>query len=343
MSKYQDVINYFLYKADKIFKENSQSSKFRAINYKRVANIIEQKCQIEQPVDPIFVNNLPITNYMKQQILNFDKNDMMDANTKFNTKSKSNIKSNTNTKSNTKYNNKSNTKYNNKSNTNTKNQLLIELKNVLGIGDEKAKKLIKDGIKDIKELKLKKWKEKLSNETKLFLSKTPEKPIPNNEIKIIELLIKKLKFKTEFVGSYRRKKTRSNDIDIMIISDDKLILDKFLLSLIKLTNNKVYPYSKGNDKMSIIIDTEKITEIPHIYKLDIFRCPIELYIPMLLYSTGSKEFNIYMRSVAKRKGFLLNQTGLYNKNSGEKISGLNTEKSYFDFLNIPYKEPEERL
>jgi len=307
--KYKDIIEYFLYKANKIFKEKTQSSRFRALNYKKVANIIEQKCNnlnnLNNTIDHDFIINLPITNYMKKQILEFKK--------------PKNIK------------------------LNKKETLFIELKKILGIGDEKAKMLINEGLKNINDLKLKKWQDKLSEETKIYLSNTPEKPIPFLDIQKIEKLIKKLKFKLEFVGSYRRKKINSNDIDIMIISDDELILDKFLLALNKLTKNKIFLYSKGPDKMSLIIDTEKITSEKHIYKIDVFRCSIELYIPMLLYSTGSKEFNIKMRSIAKRKGYLLNQNGLFNKNSQKKIDNLKSEKDYFDFLEMEYKLPEDRI
>lgn len=307
MIKYIDIINYFLYKAGQIFKEKSSTSRFRALNYKRVANIIEQKCSdTNSLIDNNFILNLPITDYMKKQILNFKG-------------------------------------LNIKSKINKKELLFVELKKILGIGDERAKLLINEGLKDIKDLQLKKWKDKLTDETKLFLSKTPEKPIPYLDIQKIEKLFKKLKFKLEFVGSYRRKKNKSNDIDIMVISNDEMILDKFLLSIIKLTKNKIYPYSKGPDKMSIIIDTENITDTKHIYKIDIFRCSTEIYIPMLLYSTGSKEFNINMRSIAKRKGYLLNQNGIYKKTTGEKIYGLKSEQDYFNLLSIKYKNPEERI
>lgn len=306
MITYKNIIDYFKHKANEIFKEKNITSKYRALNYRRVINIIEQKCpDINKNIDHKFIDTLPITEYMKNQILDFKLSKVVKIN--------------------------------------KKDKLFNDLKKILGIGDEKAKQLINDGIKDIKELHHKKWLDKLPQETKIFLSKMPEKPIPYNDIKLIEKLIKKIKIKMEFVGSYRRKKSNSNDIDIMIISNDENILDKFLNSLIKLTKNKVYPYSKGPDKMSIIIDTENITKEKHIYKLDIFRCPEDNYIPMLLYSTGSKEFNIYMRTIAKRKGYLLNQNGLFKKHNGEKINGLNIEKDYFDLLDIKYKLPEDRI
>jgi DNA polymerase (family 10) len=322
MVTYKSIINYFKNKANKILKENNTTSKFRALNYRRVINIIENKCpDINQNISCKFINELPITNYMKKQILDYEKNKNEDS-----LKNADSVKNADSIK-----------------NIGIQDKLYNDLKGILGIGSEKAKKLILEGVKDIKDLHYKKWFEKLPNETKIFLSKIPEKPIPYNNIKVIEKLIKKIKIKMEFVGSYRRKKSFSNDIDIMLISDNENILDEFLNKLNKLTKNKTYPYSKGSDKMSIIIDTENITPEKHIYKLDIFRCPKDIYIPMLLYSTGSKEFNIFMRSIAKRKGYLLNQNGLFRKNNGEKITGLNTEKDYFDLLGILYKNPEDRI
>ena len=47
-----------------------------------------------------------------------------------------------------------------------------------------------------------------------------------------------------------------------------------------------------------------------------------------------------MRSIAKRKGYLLNQNGLFK--NGHKVSGLKNEKDYFKILDMDYLEPEAR-
>ena len=89
------------------------------------------------------------------------------------------------------------------------------------------------------------------------------------------------------------------------------------------------------------IESKEIEPNKKIYKIDVFRTSIEDQIPMLLYSTGSKEFNIVMRGKAKKLGYLLNQKGLFKK--GEKVDNLTSEKDYFDILGMAYQEPRERF
>ena len=152
--------------------------------------------------------------------------------------------------------------------------------------------------------------------------------------------------KIELVGSYRRKKKTSRDIDVMVISKKPDILIELIEKLKKLFKNQAYPYSQGKDKLSIIV---KFKDDAH-YKMDMFRVDPSEYTPMLLYSTGSKQFNIKMRARAKKQGYLLNQRGLFKKDnkqdSGDSLTpvdGLNTEQDYFDILNMKYLEPHERI
>jgi DNA polymerase/3'-5' exonuclease PolX len=48
-----------------------------------------------------------------------------------------------------------------------------------------------------------------------------------------------------------------------------------------------------------------------LYRIDIILLPYESYYSGLLYFTGSKEFNIKIRSKAKILGYKLNEYGLY--------------------------------
>ena len=65
---------------------------------------------------------------------------------------------------------------------------------------------------------------------------------------------------------------------------------------------------------------------------------------MLLYSTGSKEFNLKMRAHAKGLGYLLNQKGLYYANEKKELvrDGVKTEKEIFEILSLPYTPPNKR-
>jgi hypothetical protein len=218
-------------------------------------------------------------------------------------------------------------------------ELYNELNNIMGIGPNKAKILIEKGLTNIKQLKNKKYYNLLNEDTKVFLEYNPERKIPHEIIKLIEPIIKIRGFKIKIVGSYRRKKAFSSDIDLMIVSDEIDIIEKYINSLKK--KIKSYTYSMGLDKASIIIDLREMKYFNEsdVYKIDIFRTIPENEIPMLIYSTGSKQFNIIMRSVAKKRGYKLNQNGLYKDN--KKIE-LKTEKDYFDFLNMTYRTPSQR-
>jgi len=62
---------------------------------------------------------------------------------------------------------------------------------------------------------------------------------------------------------------------------------------------------------------------------------------MLMHATGSRQFNIKMRAVAKNQGLKLNQYGLWRINDEPVVRGKD-EKDIFDYLSMRYHDPEER-
>ncbi len=74
--------------------------------------------------------------------------------------------------------------------------------------------------------------------------------------------------------------------------------------------------------------------------IDIIFVPMESLPTAISYFVGSKIFNMKMRETAKRKGYKLNEYGLYDE-YGEQIK-LKSERELFDKLGIEYLEPEER-
>jgi DNA polymerase/3'-5' exonuclease PolX len=216
-------------------------------------------------------------------------------------------------------------------------QLTNDLIEFAGVGKSKAKSLIDSGLVSISDLRKKKYKDQLNDATILLMKYKPNRKIPHNSIKSIE---KKLTGfpNTQLVGSFRRKKSTSRDIDVMIVSNKKTVLDEYLVYLTKKFKT-IHIYAKGLDKVSLIVlIDEKKTEY---YKLDVFRCPIVSQYAMLLYSTGSKDFNIKMRATASRLGYLLNQNGIFKKGSNSMIP-VKSEKGFFKILNMPYVEPHKR-
>lgn len=166
-----------------------------------------------------------------------------------------------------------------------------------------------------------------------FANLKPETAIPRSISSDIMKILTKYP-NTTAVGSYRRNTRYNSDLDIVITSNATNTLSKYIKWIY---DQGLYPYiySKGNSKMSMIINHKNKA-----YKVDVFRCPPNEKATMILYSTGSKNFNIRMRSNAKKKGYLLNQHGIYK--DGEKIR-TNSENDVFDVLGMTYVEPENRI
>lgn len=126
-------------------------------------------------------------------------------------------------------------------------------------------------------------------------------------------------------GSIRRKAPNPNDIDIVIIPEPgklDLIKQKFDL----LTTPTMY----GNKKMSGKAQG---------YQVDLFFATPQDYESQLMFATGPVGANIWHRTQAKRKGWLLNQYGLFDK-KGMRIAS--TEKGIYQALGLSYRPPELR-
>jgi len=94
-------------------------------------------------------------------------------------------------------------------------------------------------------------------------------------------------------------------------------------------------YSIGKMKSSMIVQFPEAN-----VKIDLFRATKTNFAAMLLYSTGSKEFNIMTRKVAKKLGLKLNQNGIFDA-KGKRFP-TKTEKDLFKILKLDYLEPHKR-
>ena len=248
------------------------------------------------------------------------------------------------------------------------------------IGDATAEKIIELNINNIQELKQRqdeeipgkgKKKLKLLNDSQkkglTYYEEIAER-IPRKEIDDYKELLTKIFNETcaengysnktnkfEIVGSYRRGKPDSGDIDIFITSaeDDKTIFNKFLEKMDGTKKDEESNESKiikafltrGEKKVMVI---GKLTEKNLARRLDFLYSPPEEYAFAILYFTGSMEFNTAMRQHTLMQNLTLNEHGFHkmeNKIKGNKITSppFNTEKDIFDYLNLEFKEPNERI
>ncbi len=169
--------------------------------------------------------------------------------------------------------------------------------------------------------------------TRADLEYRPNKLIPRSVMHKIEQELKKIiKIQHTIAGSYRRHKPQSRDIDLIIC--DKNTLEKLPnYRSVNLYFSK--PFAAGPSKISVFIIYKK-----WVIKTDIFMTNISEYPAMLLFATGSAKFNVRMRYIAKKRGYLLNQFGIFRNR--EKIP-TKSEEDIFNILKIKYLPPKDRV
>lgn len=241
---------------------------------------------------------------------------------------------------------------------NAKKNPLITLTQVYGIGPKKAHQLIENGITTIDELR--NHPEYLTDIQKIGLKYYEHilEKIPRDEIMEYEMIFSKImnvfnlnreydneKGHFEIVGSYRRGKMESGDIDVIITHSSNKIYNQFIDALIE-HNIILHVLSRGESKCLTL------TRIPNrpgkVRRIDFLYSPPHEYPFAILYFTGSKSFNTVMRLKALEKGYTLNEHGISLKENGVKgelISDVSfkDERSIFDFFEIKYKFPQERI
>ena len=257
-----------------------------------------------------------------------------------------------------------------------KNNPINIFANIYGIGPVKAKELVDSkNILTLEDLKLRQ-NELQENKLPLLNSKQQIglkyyndllKRIPREEIEEFKLLLEtnfketltenneaQENHKFEIVGSYRRAKQESGDIDLIFTSynNNKIVFENFIK---KLQAKKILLeiLSKGATKSLTIGKLPKPTATSR--RIDFLYAPPEDYPFAILYFTGSKEFNTAMRQHALNVDLTLSEHGFYKllkkstqtketKVKQEKLVNVlfKTEKDIFDFLHMEYKEPQDR-
>lgn len=132
--------------------------------------------------------------------------------------------------------------------------------------------------------------------------------------------------KYDIAGSIRQGKDMVGDVDIVVLPNISLLefIDKV---------KDIIEYEYGGNK--------KIFGMYLGRPVNIFITTQDSYGACLYQSTGPAMYNVHKRRMAKAKGYKLNEYGLFNRDTDEKVAG-ETERSIFDFLGWSYKEPSDR-
>ena len=245
------------------------------------------------------------------------------------------------------------------------------LETVTGIGPVKAKKLISEGytLDKLQELFIddpETLNGLLTHHQILGIKyyRDLEHRIPHKEIQKIEIFIKqKLEalnnthfpgktLKLEICGSYRRHAATSGDIDILYYEDNDKDNDDslgFLNTFLNSLNSIGFLKDHLTDPSSVTTKYMGFCKLPrykYVRRIDMRYIKRECLPAAKLYFTGNGEFNKNMRTSAIKKGFTLNEYGIFrlnkDKTKGEK-QVVKTEADIFKLINMPFIKPNERL
>jgi DNA polymerase (family 10) len=139
-------------------------------------------------------------------------------------------------------------------------------------------------------------------------------------------------------GSLRRKMESSKDVDIAACVSSDSVRDKLFQKLESLGSSFIGGDAKGSVKVlhSLSGDGRQVVSVG----VDLWIGKPVHWGALLNHCTGSKEFNIKLRSLAKEKSMQVNEYGIFDA-SGDQLGGAE-EMDLFRILNIPYVEPENR-
>jgi DNA polymerase (family 10) len=125
--------------------------------------------------------------------------------------------------------------------------------------------------------------------------------------------------KIELAGSLRRRKETVGDFDILISASNKArreIVDYFVSASVASRM-----LARGDTKASIILKKSG-------RQADLRLVDDDQWGSALQYFTGSREHNIHLRSIAKDKGYKINEYGIFNTRSGRRVAGKTEDEIY---------------
>lgn len=165
-----------------------------------------------------------------------------------------------------------------------------------------------------------------------FLKQEHGRMLLSQAVPLADSLIALLKKQTEVtqvevVGSLRRMKETIGDIDILATSKKPEKTAKAFATFPMV--QKVY--GKGETKVNVRFKNGVDGDLRIVAP--------EEFGAALQYFTGSKEHNVALRTLAQKKGFKLNEYGLFK---GKKRVGGKTEEEIYKKLGLAYIEPEMR-
>jgi len=145
----------------------------------------------------------------------------------------------------------------------------------------------------------------------------------------IEAYLRELKSVNQVTaaGSLRRGRETVGDLDLLVTGRDAAAIAEHLVRFPGIAQ----VLAKGEDKVSVKLKND--------LQVDVRMLDPAAYGAALMYFTGSKEHNVALRDRAKRKGWKLNEYGLFK---GHKVIAARTEEEVYKKLGLEWIPPEIR-
>jgi DNA polymerase (family X) len=130
------------------------------------------------------------------------------------------------------------------------------------------------------------------------------------------------------VGSLRRGSETCGDLDILAVGGERALMDRFTA-----WSEAERTLGRGDTKASILLRGG--------FQADLRLVPAESRGAALQYFTGSKAHNIALRDRAIRRGYRLNEYGLFRLADDAVVAG-DREEAIYEALGLQYVPPELR-
>lgn len=143
-------------------------------------------------------------------------------------------------------------------------------------------------------------------------------------------------------GSARRRERSADDIDVVVITE-AVATDVRLSGRGGATLE--YTYADGAKHRGVIVGWAPVGARKKYFRVDLFfAAPAERPFALFHY-TGSSSYNVRTRALAKRRGWRLNQYGIFDRVTDRRVRGsgaIRTEQDLARFLGVSYRDPSTR-
>lgn len=165
-----------------------------------------------------------------------------------------------------------------------------------------------------------------------FLQKHQGRFLLGEMLPVLETIVKRLEKipsvnRVILAGSSRRMKETIGDGDFLVSTDEPQYVIDFFVAMPEV----VHVYSKGK--------TKALVKLENNLEADLRAVSEKSFGAASQYFTGNKEHNIKLRKIAIKKGWKLNEYGLF---SGERFLVGKTEEEIYDKLGMKWIPPEMR-